>query len=152
DLLHTYHHRPERKPPTNGLLRTAATYAQEYLNGIDDRSVTPGTEAINRLSFLGGPLPNATSDPSETLSLLHRFGSPATGASAGGRYFGFVIGGCLPVALATNWLADAWDQNAGYFVRSPVSARLEEIALDWLRDVLHLPVESGGAFVTGGTM
>lgn len=134
------------------LLQTAATYAQEYLKGIEHRSVAPSASAIDRLSTLGGPLPNDASSPSETLALLHEFGSPATVTSAGGRYFGFVIGGCLPVALATNWLADAWDQNAGYFVRSPVSAFLEETSLRWLCDVLNLPAECAGAFVTGGTM
>ena len=134
------------------LLQSAATYAQEYLRGLGCRSVAPCASAVDRLSTLGGPLPDAASDPAETLALLHEFGSPATVASAGGRYFGFVIGGCLPVALATNWLADAWDQNAGYFVRSPVGARLEEISLGWLCDVLNLPVGCAGAFVTGGTM
>jgi glutamate/tyrosine decarboxylase-like PLP-dependent enzyme len=136
----------------DNLLETAATYAQDYLRGIPRRSVAPSTCAIDRLSALGGALPDDASCPSETLALLHEVGSPATVASAGGRYFGFVIGGCLPVALAANWLADAWDQNAGYFVRSPVSARLEEISLRWLGDVLDLPAECAGAFVTGGTM
>ena len=136
----------------DNLLQTAATYAQEYLSGLGCRSVTPCASAIDRLSTLGGPLPDAASSPAETLALLHEFGSPATVASAGGRYFGFVIGGCLPVALATNWLADAWDQNAGYFVRSPVGALLEEISLGWLCDVLNLPAQCAGAFVTGGTM
>lgn len=136
----------------DNLLQTAAMYAQEYLRELGGRSVAPSAGAIDRLSALGGPLPDAASSPSETLALLHEFGSPATVASAGGRYFGFVIGGCLPVALATNWLADAWDQNAGYFVRSPVGAVLEEISLRWLCEVLDLPAQCAGAFVTGGTM
>jgi glutamate/tyrosine decarboxylase-like PLP-dependent enzyme len=79
-------------------------------------------------------------------------GSPATVASAGGRYFGFVIGGALPSALAANWLAGAWDQNAGLFVSSPIATVLEEISLRWLLDLLQLPAGSGGAFVTGATI
>src|SRR5204863_9917261 len=73
-------------------------------------------------------------------------------ASAGARFFGFVTGGSLPAALAANWLAGAWDQNAFAFISSPVAAMLEEIALRWLLDVLGLPVSGGGAFVTGATM
>jgi glutamate/tyrosine decarboxylase-like PLP-dependent enzyme len=73
-------------------------------------------------------------------------------ASAGGRYFGFVIGGALPVTVASNWLATAWDQNAGLWTSSPVSAYLEEVALEWLADVLRLPKGTGGAFVTGASM
>jgi glutamate/tyrosine decarboxylase-like PLP-dependent enzyme len=84
--------------------------------------------------------------------MLHRYGSPATVASAGGRYFGFVIGGCLPAALAASWLVSAWDQNAGFRVQSPVGATLEEIALGWVRELLGLPAGCGGAVVTGATM
>jgi glutamate/tyrosine decarboxylase-like PLP-dependent enzyme len=83
---------------------------------------------------------------------LDRIGSPATVAVAGRRYFGFVIGGSLPAALAANWLASAWDQNAGLFVSSPIGAVLEEVSLKWLLDVLKLPAGSGGAFVTGATV
>jgi glutamate/tyrosine decarboxylase-like PLP-dependent enzyme len=71
---------------------------------------------------------------------------------AGPRYFGFVIGGSLPAALAANWLATAWDQNPGLFVASPISVVLEEIALKWLLEVLRLPSECGAGFVTGATM
>jgi len=71
---------------------------------------------------------------------------------AGRRYFGFVIGGSLPAALAANWLAGAWDQNPGLFAASPIGTVLEEVSLRWLLDVLKLPAESGGAFVTGATM
>ena len=73
-------------------------------------------------------------------------------ASAGGRYFGFVVGGSLPVALAANWLAGAWDQNAMSSVSSPVAAKVEEIVIPWLLDLLHLPGECAGALVTGAMM
>jgi glutamate/tyrosine decarboxylase-like PLP-dependent enzyme len=91
-------------------------------------------------------------DPSAVLAQLDEIGSPATVASAGGRYFGFVIGGSLPSSLAASWLATAWDQNAGLVAASPVAAALEDIALEWLLDILHLPTDSAGAFVTGATM
>jgi glutamate/tyrosine decarboxylase-like PLP-dependent enzyme len=83
---------------------------------------------------------------------LDEAGSPATVASAGGRYFGFVIGGSLPASLATNWLAGAWDQMAGMATSSPVAAKLETVALRWLLDVLRLPAEAGAGFVSGATM
>lgn len=134
------------------ILLDAAARANRYLEELETRSVAPSSEAVNRLPDLGGPLPQHPTDPEGVLAALDAIGSPATVASAGGRYFGFVIGGSLPAALAANWLAGAWDQNAGLWVSSPTSAVLEEIALRWLIDVLHLPEQSGGAFVTGTTM
>jgi glutamate/tyrosine decarboxylase-like PLP-dependent enzyme len=83
--------------------------------------------------------------------MLHEVGSPATVASAGGRYFGFVIGGSLPATVAANWLAGAWDQNGCFTVMSPVASALEEIALAWLVDVLNLPPGTGAGFVTAAT-
>jgi len=82
---------------------------------------------------------------------LDEIGSPATMASAGGRFFGFVIGGSLPVTVAANWLAAAWDQNAGLVITSPANAALETVALRWLKDIFHLPVQSAGGFVTCAT-
>ncbi|TMI77455.1 MAG: aspartate aminotransferase family protein, partial [Bacillati bacterium ANGP1] len=134
------------------LLLDAATRANRYLEGLESRSVVPSAEAISRLPDLGRSLPQHPDDPEAVLAALDAIGSPATMASAGGRYFGFVTGGSLPAALAANWLAGAWDQNAGLAVTSPAAATLEEIALRWLLDVLHLPEQSGGAFVTGTTM
>jgi glutamate/tyrosine decarboxylase-like PLP-dependent enzyme len=107
---------------------------------------------VARLGQLGGPLPEQPSDPASVLALLDDIGSPATVASTSGRYFGFVIGGVLPAALAANWLAAAWDQNAGLRVTSPVGAALEDIALEWTRDIFRLPPSTGAAFVTGATM
>jgi glutamate/tyrosine decarboxylase-like PLP-dependent enzyme len=134
------------------LLESAAERAVRYLESLDDRSVGPLPEAINRLAELDEPFPDKPTDPESVIALLDEIGSPATVATAGRRYFGFVIGGCLPAALAANWLASAWDQNAALVVTSPVAAALEEIALRWLLDVLALPPECGGSFVTGTTM
>jgi glutamate/tyrosine decarboxylase-like PLP-dependent enzyme len=98
------------------------------------------------------PLPRGTTDAREVLALLDEVCSPATVAAAGGRYFGFVTGGALPAALAANWLAGAWDQNAFSFASSPAAVSVEEVALGWLLEVLALPGSCGGAFVTGATM
>jgi len=134
------------------LFLDAANRAARYLRELDDRGVSPTQEALQRLAHLDGPMPNAPTDAAAVLALLDDVGSPATVASAGGRYFGFVIGGALPVTVAANWLAAAWDQNAGLAAASPVAATLETIALRWLVDVLALPETTAGAFVTGATM
>ena len=134
------------------LLHDAAARAIRYLDGLEMRSAGPLPGAVERLAQLDGPLPEDPSDPAQVLALLDEIGSPATVASAGSRYFGFVISGSLPVALAANWLGSAWDQNAALVVASPVGAALEEIALRWLLELFSLPSSCGGAFVTGATM
>jgi glutamate/tyrosine decarboxylase-like PLP-dependent enzyme len=91
-------------------------------------------------------------DPAAVLALLDDCGSPATVATAGPRFFGYVIGGSLPVTVAANWLAAAWDQPAFAYSSSPVAATLEEIALRWLLELFGLSSTCGGAFVTGATM
>jgi glutamate/tyrosine decarboxylase-like PLP-dependent enzyme len=134
------------------LLAETADRAARYVAEIANRRVAPLAADVARLEALGGPLPQSPSDPSEVLALLDEIGSPATVATAGGRYFGFVVGGSLPAALAANWLAGAWDQNAAMQVMSPVAAKLEEIVLEWMVDLLGLPPGSGAGFVTGTTM
>ncbi len=134
------------------LLSDAAIRASRYLAGINDRSVAPPAAALARLQELGGKLPDASADPAELLALLDEIGSPATVATTGGRYFGFVIGGTLPAALAANWLAGAWDQNACMQILSPVAAKLEEIVQNWVVDLLGLPQGTGAGFVTCTTM
>jgi glutamate/tyrosine decarboxylase-like PLP-dependent enzyme len=134
------------------LLAETAERGARYLEEIANRRVAPLPADVARLEALAGPLPAGPSDPSEVLALLDDFGSPATVATTGGRYFGFVIGGSLPAALAANWLAGAWDQNAAMQVMSPVAAKLEEIVLGWMVDLLGLPLEAGAGFVTGTTM
>jgi glutamate/tyrosine decarboxylase-like PLP-dependent enzyme len=134
------------------LLNDAAERAARYLAGLAERKVAPTSSALCNLNKLGSVLPEAPTDAATVLALLDEFGSPATMASAGPRYFGFVIGGSLPASLAASWLAAAWDQNAALVAASPVSAALEAIALNWLLEVLRLPPGCAGAFVTGATM
>ncbi len=134
------------------LLADTAARAARYTAGIGTRRVAPTTEDIARLEVLGGPLPENPCEPEEVLALLDDIGSPATVATTGGRYFGFVIGGCLPAALAANWLAGAWDQNAAMQVMSPTACRIEEIVMTWMADLLGLPADAGMGFVTGTTM
>jgi len=134
------------------LLEAAASRAATYLEALDERGVSVADEAMTRLATLDEPLPDGPTAPETVLALLDEIGSPATVATAGPRFFGFVIGGSVPAALAANWLAGAWDQNAGLWAASPIGAKTEEVALRWLLDVLGLPTGACGAFVTGATM
>jgi glutamate/tyrosine decarboxylase-like PLP-dependent enzyme len=133
------------------LLRETADRATRYVTEIGSRRVAPREEEIARLDALGGSLPQTASDPAEVLALLDDVGSPATVASTGGRYFGFVTGGTVPAALAANWLAGVWDQNGAFSVMSPVAAKIEEIVLGWTLELLGLPPTCGAGFVTGTT-
>jgi len=137
---------------TNSLLLDAAARAAHYLENIDQRSVFPTPDALLNLHQFAETLPDHPSDPATVLAQLDTIGSPATVASAGSRYFGFVTGGQLPAALAANWLAAAWDNNGAFTVSSPVNAQLEAVALRWLIDLFGLPATVGGGFVTGATM
>ena len=137
---------------TSELLDDAAGRAQRYLAGLASRPVAPTLEAVAALAAWDEPMPDEPADPGRTLALLDSIGSPATMAMAGPRFFGFVIGGALPITVAASWLATAWDQNTGLHDITPATARLERVSLDWLLDLLRLPPESGAAFVTGATM
>src|SRR6266567_4291302 len=118
------------------------------------RHRSPGTRRSKGvgLSADRGLLPEAPSDTFCVIDLLDRIASPATVATAGGRFFGFVNGAALPVSVAATWIASAWDQNASLRVMSPAAAALEDVALGWVRDVLGLPSECGGSLVTGASM
>ena len=133
------------------LLSDAARRASRYLETIDARSVAPTREAIAALGRFEQAFPEHGSTAESVVAELDDVGSPATMASAGGRFFGFVIGGSLPVTVAANWLATAWDQNAALVVTSPGNATLENVALRWVKDIFHLPEQSAGGFVTCAT-
>jgi glutamate/tyrosine decarboxylase-like PLP-dependent enzyme len=134
------------------LLENAAERSIRYLEGLDGRGVGPSVEAVANLGRLDEKLPDRPGDAAETLALLDEIGSPATMGIAGSRFFGFVIGGSLPVTLAANWLAGAWDQNSALYNVTPGTAHVEQVALEWLIELLGLPAGSGGAFVTGATV
>src|SRR5262245_17926816 len=104
------------------------------------------------LAQLDEPLPEGPSDPAAVLAALDDLGSPASMATAGGRFFGWVTGGSLPATVAANWLAAAWDQNATGRHSSPATAAFEQVAQRWLLDVLGLPPDCAVGFVTGATM
>ena len=134
------------------LIMDAARRAAGYLDGLDNRRVGPGPGSIAGLSKFNQPLQNEPIPPEVVLDELDRLGSPATVASAGGRYFGFVIGGSLPATLAANILAGAWDQNAVLEIASPISSALEKVSRDWLNSVLGLDPATEVGFVSGATM
>jgi glutamate/tyrosine decarboxylase-like PLP-dependent enzyme len=135
-----------------GLLRLASERAAAYLDGVAARPVAPGAGAVARLAELEFALPAGGLDGAEVVRLLDEVGSPATVASNGPRYFGFVTGGVLPAAQAAGWLSSAWDQNAALSVMSPVGATLGRVALGWITELLGLPAGTSGSFVTGATM
>jgi glutamate/tyrosine decarboxylase-like PLP-dependent enzyme len=126
--------------------------AKDYLKSINSRKVFPALEDIERMKRLDIPLQDHSIEPLEVMNELDEFGSPATVASAGNRYFGFVIGGASPAPLAANLLAGVWDQNAGIEVASPISSFIETICRKWLIGLLKLPVEVEVGFVTGATL
>ncbi|MDB6115381.1 MAG: Pyridoxal-dependent decarboxylase, partial [Lacunisphaera sp.] len=134
------------------ILAEASARAVRYLENIQTRAVAPSPAAIEALRAFDEPIPAGPSAPAETLRLLDEVGSPGTMGMAGPRFFGFVIGGSLPVTLAANWLAGAWDQNSVLYRASPATAHIEQVALRWLLDVLRLPAGGSGAFVTGATV
>jgi glutamate/tyrosine decarboxylase-like PLP-dependent enzyme len=134
------------------ILHDAALRAHRYLDGLNTRPVCPAPGAVAALRELDVPLPPEARDPAETLALLDTAVSPATMAMAGPRFFGFVIGGALPVTVAANWLAAAWDQNAALYEVTPGASHLEEVALRWLIDLLGLPPATGAGFVSGATV
>lgn len=134
------------------LLEESARRAIAYLDGLPQRPVRPLPEVLAQLGELDEPMPDAPCDAREVLARLDRIVSPATMAMAGPRFFGFVIGGALPVTLAANWLAGAWDQNSALQAATPGTAALEEVAQRWLLDLFGLPRTCAAGFVTGATV
>ncbi len=134
------------------LLALAADLAARYLETLPARPVGKPVEAASLRATLGGPLPDDGVDPRMVIRELARDADPGLVASAGPCYFGFVIGGSLPAALAAEWLTAAWDQDAGNYVSAPAAAVVEEVAASWILDLLDLPREASVGFVTGATM
>lgn len=134
------------------LFEKAKTFAFEYMDSVEQRNVYPDAASLENLSGFNESFPEEMGDGDQIIETLHRLGSPATVAQTGRRYFGFVNGGVTPPALAAKWLADVWDQNAGLYVISPVSAHLESVCESWLKTLFGLPGETVAGFVPGTSM
>ena len=133
-------------------LELASTFAQDYLNSLNKRSVAPSSDAIDAIYELQSDIPDKGVDASIIIEELHRLGSPATVATAGARYFGLVVGGSLPACVGSRTLSSAWDQLGTTELTSPITAHLERIASDWLLNLFDLPDDASVGFVTGTTM
>src|SRR3954464_15275831 len=137
---------------TDDLLHDTADIAADYLRSATERLVGPHIDHGVLAKELGGELPDGPADAAAVISDLAAAMEPGLVASVGPRYFGFVIGGGVPAAVAADWLTSVWDQNAGLYVGGPSASVVEEIAADWLRDLLALPDGVSVAFVTGCQM
>lgn len=134
------------------LFEQAKSYAYSYMDNIYSRPVFPDSETIGKLAAFDEVLPQQPQLATDTLRLLDEYGSPATVAQTGGRYFGFVSGNAVPVALAARWLSDIWNQNPALYVISPAVAKLEQVCEQWVRELLNLPSETVAGFVSGTTI
>ncbi len=132
-------------------LKLAAAAAEDYLQRLASRRVSPSSDDTDRLQTLRSPFPEDAASAEEVIRILNEYGSPATVASSGGRYYGFVNGGILPAALAASWMVSTWDQSASLTLLSPSAAFFEELALQWVIEILGLPANSAGAVLTGAT-
>jgi glutamate/tyrosine decarboxylase-like PLP-dependent enzyme len=138
--------------PVSDVLGLTADYAARFLGSLDERPVGSKASVDELRAGLGGPLPVHGSGDARVIADLIAAAEPGVTAIPSGRYFGFVIGGALPAALAADWLTSTWDQNAGLYVIGPSAAVVEEVALEWLRELLRLPEGVSAGFVTGCQM
>src|SRR5437899_1966304 len=142
----------ERMSDIRALLHRTADLASDFLESLGERPVFPHVTVDELRDSLGGPLPAGPTDPEEVVERLAAAADPGLVATASGRYFGFVIGGGLPAALAADWLTSAWDQNAGLYVGGPSASVVEQVVRDWVCDLLGLPADASVGLVTGTQM
>lgn len=133
-------------------LARAAEHARTWLDSLGERPVGPRVSADELRAGFGGPMPEAPAAAEDVVDLLATLAEPGLMAMQSGRFFGWVIGGTLPAALAADWLVSAWDQNAGMRYATPAAAAAEEAAAAWLLDLFDLPAGADVGFVTGATM
>jgi len=134
------------------LLVDAAERGVAYREAGAERKITPSDDAVVNVKQFIEPMPQQGTADEDVLRMLDEVGSPATVMMTGARYFGFVIGGSMPVTVATNWLTTAWDQNVGMHEVTPATSTLEQVAMEWMIDLFGLPKESAASFVTGATV
>ncbi len=133
-------------------MHATADFAADFIETLDRRPISWQAAPEQLLEALGGPLPEDGLEPGVVIASLVEGASPGLVGIPSGRYFGFVIGGGVPAALAADWLATTWDQNAGLYVAGPSAAVVEEVARGWLTELLGLPRDVSAAYVTGCQM
>ena len=134
------------------LLRRTTELATDYLDRLPERPVGRPVDLAALRAAMDGPLPESAVDAGTVIEDLARGAEPGLFGTAGPRYFGFVIGGGVPAALAADWLTSTWDQNGALYAISPAAAVAEEVAARWLVELFGLPAGSSVGFVTGATM
>lgn len=134
------------------LLQRAHEHALRFLRALPERHVGARASREELLAIYRAPLSESGEEGQRVLDILASGAERGAVGSAGPRYYGFVIGGSLPVALAADWMTSAWDQNSGIFVTSPIASVMEEVAREWLLELFDLPRTAGVGFVTGGQM
>lgn len=139
-------------PDDKLLFHKAREYAFSYMETITERSAFPSDEALDNLKIFHEPLPESPCHGTEILERLHRYGSPATVGQTGGRYFGFVNGGSIPTAQASQWLTAAWDQNTALYLMSPIASYLEKICQQWLIELFELPEQCVAGLLSGSSV
>jgi glutamate/tyrosine decarboxylase-like PLP-dependent enzyme len=137
---------------TKELFEQAKVFAYDYIDNLKEMDVSPSLSSVSQLKIFDEPMPEGPSAPGDVLGMLNTYGSNNTVAQTGGKYFGFVCGGSLPVSLATKWLSDVWDQNSGLYVMSPIAAKTEEVCEKWITELLGLPKGTAAGFVSGSSM
>ncbi len=130
----------------------ANEYGKQYLKNVFSRKVFPDEKTIEKLTVFDEIFPEGFTSSKEILDLLNCYGSPATVAQFGSRYFGFVNGSMIPAGLASRLLADFWDQNAAMQITSPIISKLEEVVQSWLVHLFNLPENAVAGFVSGTSM
>ncbi len=128
------------------------SHAFEYIDGVETMDVFPSESNLEGLTNFDESLQQNSIAATQVIDQLHSFGSPATVAHTGGKYFGFVLGGTVPVSLGVKWLSDVWDQCGGLYLTSPINSKLEEVCERWLKDIFDLPKETVAGFVSGTSM
>jgi glutamate/tyrosine decarboxylase-like PLP-dependent enzyme len=133
-------------------LDRALAHTRSWLQSLPQRAVPPAAPADDLRAQFGGALPDGPMNAAEVVDRLAALAEPGLMAMPAGRFFGWVIGGTLPAALAADWLTSAWDQNNCLRYATPATAAAEEAAAGWLLNLLGLPAGADVGFVTGGTM
>ena len=133
-------------------LEAAYAHAVDWVESVPNRPVAAAATAEQLLTLLDGPLPVEPTDPAEVINMLAATAEKGLVATPSGRFFGFVVGGALPTALAADWLTSAWEPNAAFAALAPTEAAVEAVAARWVTDCLGLPADASVGFTTGAAM